>query len=145
MNTPSANQAQNVEVRLRTLRIMWLALFLSVGLYYVFTLFAERSPDLKPNHTMSLATIGVGVSMVLGSFLVKSKLLARAINEQQLQLVQPAYVLALAMCEVPALLGMLVFFTTADRNYYVLMIIAAIGQLLHFPRREHLENAAYKR
>ena len=83
--------------------------------------------------------------MVLGSFLVKSKLLARAINEQQLQLVQPAYVLALAMCEVPALLGMLVFFTTANRNYYVLMIIAAIGQLLHFPRREHLENAAYKR
>jgi hypothetical protein len=145
MNPQPANQPHNVELRMRTLRILWFALFLSVGMYYVFTLFAERSPDLKPNNTMSIALIGVGVSMVLVSFLVKSKLLARAIDQQQLLLVQQAYVVALAMCEVPALLGMLDFFTTADPNYYVLMIIAAIAQLLHFPRREHVENAAYKR
>jgi NADH:ubiquinone oxidoreductase subunit 2 (subunit N) len=145
MNTPPTNQAQRVEVRLRTLRILWLALFLSVGIYYVFTLFAERPPDLKPNNTLSLALIGVAVTTVLFSFLVKRKLLARAINEQQLQLVQPAYVMALALCEVPALLGMLEFFTTANPKYYVLMIIAALGQLLHFPKREHVENAAFKR
>ena len=130
---------------MRTLRILWFALFLSVGMYYVFTLFAGRPPDLRPNNTMSMALIGVGVSVVLVSFLLKSKLLARAIDQQQLPLVQQAYIVALALCEVPALLGMLEFFTTANTNYYVLMIIAAIGQLLHFPRREHVENAAYKR
>ena len=130
---------------MRTLRILWSALFLSVGMYYVFTLFAERSRDLKPNNTLSLALIGIGITTVLFSFLVKSKLLARAIDQQQLPMVQQAYIVALALCEVPALLGMLEFFTTANPQYYVLMIMAALGQLLHFPRREHVENAAYKR
>ena len=144
MNTQPANQAENIDLRMRTLRILWLALFLSVGMYYVFTLFPERSRDLKLNNTMSIALMGIAVSAVMVSFLVKSKLLARAIDQQQLQLVQPAYVVTWALCEVPALLGMLSFFTNADPNYYVLMIIAAIGLLLHFPKREHLENAAYK-
>lgn len=145
MNTQSANQAENIELRMRTLRILWLGLFLSVGMYYVFTLFAERSPDRRPNNTMTITLLGIAVSMVMVSFLVKSKLLSRAIDQQQLQLVQPAYVVTWALCEVPALLGMLDFFTIADPNYYVLMIIAAVGLLLHFPRREHVESAAYKR
>lgn len=141
----STQPSQNVELRMRTLRILWLALFLSVGMYYVFTLIAERSPDLKPNNTLSLALIGVGITSVLFSFLLKSKLLARARDEQQLPLVQQGYVVAWALCEVPALLGMLEFFTTSNSHYYYLMIIAALGQLLHFPKREHVENAAYKR
>ncbi len=130
---------------MRTLRTLWIALLLSVGMYYVFTLFAERSPDLKPNDTLSLALMGVGVTTVLFSFLVKSKLLARATDEQRVPMVQQAYIVVWALCEVPALLGMLEFFTTTNPNYYLLMIIAALGQLLHFPRREHVENAAYKR
>ena len=145
MNTAPTNQAEKIEVRLRTLRILWLALFLSVGMYYVFTLFAERSPDLRPNNMLSLALMGAGVSMILVSFFVKIKLLARAIDQQQVLLVQQAYIVALALCEVPALLGIIEFFTTTNPNYYLLMIVAAIGQLLHFPRREHVENAAYKR
>jgi hypothetical protein len=33
---------------------------------------------------------------------------------------------------------------TGDRYYYMLFIIAACGQLLHFPKREHVINAAFK-
>ena len=142
MNT---QPSQNVELRMRTLRTLWVALFLSVGMYYLFTLFAERSPDLKPNNTLSLALLGVAITTVLFSFLIKSKLLARARDEQQLPLVQQGYVVTWALCEVPALLGMLEFFTTSNPRYYALMIISAVGQLLHFPKREHVENAAYKR
>ena len=142
MNT---QPSQNIDLRMRTLRTLWIALFLSVGIYYAFTKFAERSPDLQRNDTLSLALIGVAVTTVLLSFLIKSKLLARAVDEQQVPMVQQAYIVAWALCEVPALLGMLEFFTTTNPNYYVLMIIAALGQLLHFPKREHVENAAYKR
>jgi hypothetical protein len=145
MNTQPTNPSQNVELRMRTLRTLWVALFLSVGIYYAFTLFAERSPDLKPNNTLTLAFMGVGITTVLLSFLIKSKLLARAVDEQQLSLVQQGYVATWALCEVPAVLGMVDFFVTANSNYYFLMIIAAIGQLLHFPKREHVQNAAYKR
>jgi hypothetical protein len=33
---------------------------------------------------------------------------------------------------------------TGNRYYFVLLLIAAIGMLLHFPRREHLLAASYK-
>jgi hypothetical protein len=49
---------------------------------------------------------------------------------------------AWAITEVGALLGLLDFFKSADRYYYVLFLIAACGQLLHFPRREHVINAS---
>jgi hypothetical protein len=52
--------------------------------------------------------------------------------------------MAWAITEVAALLGLLDFFLTTDRYYYVLLIIAALGLLLHFPRREHVVNAAFK-
>jgi hypothetical protein len=40
---------------------------------------------------------------------------------------------------------MLDFFLTNNRYYYALLILAALGLLLHFPRREAVVNAAFKR
>jgi Na+/citrate or Na+/malate symporter len=148
MNTQPTNQdkrPENIDARMRTMRTLWFALLLSVVMYYVFSLVAERPENPTPNNTLSLALMVVAVSMVLVSFLVKNKLLNQAIDLQQTQRVQQAYIVALAICEVPALLGLLDFFITGNRYYYVLMIIAVCGQLLHFPRREHVENAAFKR
>lgn len=79
------------------------------------------------------------------SFLLKSKLLNRAIEEQQVPMIQQAYVVTWAIAEVGALLGLLDFFITGNRYYYVPILIAGAAQLLHFPRREHVENAAFKR
>ncbi len=114
-------------------------------MYYVFTLFNGPNERVTPNNTLSLAFIAIGITTVFISFLVKNKLLSRAIDQQQVPMVQQAYIVGLAMCEVPALLGMLDHFLTANRYYYVLMMIAVAGQLLHFPRREHVENASFKR
>ena len=148
MNTqpPNANSPQeNIDVRMRTMRTLWFALFMSVVMYYVFSLVAKRPANVTPNSTLSLTLIVVSASIVLASFFVKNKLINRAIEQQRVQLVQQAYIVALAMAEVPALLGMLDFFVTGNRYYYLLMIVAAAAQLLHFPRREHVENAAFKR
>ena len=65
-------------------------------------------------------------------------------EQQNTGMVQQAYVMTWAITEVAALLGLLDFFLTNDRYYYVLLIIAALGQLLHYPRREHVVNAAFK-
>jgi hypothetical protein len=59
-------------------------------------------------------------------------------------MVQQAYIVTWAINEVAALLGLMDFFLTNDRYYFVLLIIAALGLLLHFPRREHVVNAAFK-
>ena len=146
MNTQSSSQdpRQNIDVRMRTLRTLWIALFLSVGLYFVFTIFKGRSADVATDSTLSLILMAAAVSTTLISFLLKNRMLNRAVQERQVQVVQPAYILAWAITEVAALLGMLDFFVTGDRYYYLFFVIAAVGFLLHFPRREHVENAALK-
>lgn len=127
------------------MRTLWLALVLSVVMYFVFTIFVGRNQNATPNNTLSLALIIVALSAVLISFLLKSKLVNRAIEQQQVSMVQQAYVVTWAIAEVGALLGFLDFFATANPYYYVPMLIAGAGQLLHFPRREHVVNAAFKR
>ena len=132
---------ETVELRLRTMRTLWFALFATVGIYYAFTIFRGRAEDREPNPTLSLILIVIGVSTTLISFVIKSKLINLAIEKQRVQLVQQAYIVAWAMTEVAALLGMLDFFATGHRHYYILFIIAACGMLLHAPRREHVVNA----
>ena len=141
--TDPNNAQMNIEQRMRTVRILWLALLFSVGLYYLFTIVAGRPENLEANNTVSLALLAVGVSTTLVSFLVKNKLINRAIEQRQVQQVQQGYVIAWAMCEVSALLGLMDFFLTSDRYFYVLFIIAALSELLHYPRREHFENASF--
>ena len=132
---------ETVELRLRTIRTLWFALFASVGLYFLVTFFLGPSEDIEPNPTLSLILIVIGVSTTLISFVIKSKLISVAIEQQRVQLVQQAYLVAWAITEVAALLGLLDFLATGHRHYYILFIIAACGMLLHAPRREHVVNA----
>jgi magnesium-transporting ATPase (P-type) len=147
MNTPSANQSDpqtSIELRIRTMRTLWFALLLSVGVYFGFTLFAVRKEGLQPNPTVSLTLLCIAMLTVLVAFVIKSKLLSKAMEQQNPGMVQQAYVMTWAISEVSALLGLLDFFLTNDRYYYFLLIIAALGLLAHFPRREHVVNAAFK-
>ena len=145
MNPANQSDPQtSIEVRVRTLRTLWFALLLSIGMYYVFTLIAERRADLAPNPNLSLALICAGMLIVLVTFLIKSRLLTKAVDQQNPVMVQQAYVVTYAINEVAALLGLMDFFLTNDRYYFVLLIIAALGLLVHFPRREHVVNAAFK-
>ena len=119
-------------------------MFFSIGWYYVFTFFAQRSGDITPNSTLFLILIGVALLTTLVSFPIKNKLLSRAVDQRQAQLVQQAYLVAWVLTEVAALLGLLSYYVDGNRYFYVLFIIAACGFLLHFPRREHVINASFK-
>ncbi|MEN3327126.1 MAG: hypothetical protein V7638_1933 [Acidobacteriota bacterium] len=144
MNPANQNNPQTIEARILTIRILWLAMLMSIVVYFVFSRVAERREGLESNPTISLTLICVAMLMVLVAFVIKSKLLSKAVEQQNTVMVQQAYVVALAINEVAALLGLLDFFLTNDRYYFVLLIIAAMGLLLHFPRREHVVNAAFK-
>jgi hypothetical protein len=126
------------------MRIIWMALLMSLVIYYVITFFVARPNDVAPNPTLSLVLISVAVLAVLISFLIKSRLLSKAIDQQHTGMVQQAYIVTWAINEVAALLGLLDFFTTADRYYHALFLISALGLLLHFPRREPVVNASFK-
>jgi hypothetical protein len=139
------NQTPHLEARLRTMRTLWIAMILSLVLYGPFCIIAGRPEHLEPNNTLFLVFVAVSLSTTLISFFIKSQLLNRAIEQQRVQQVQQAYVVTWAVTEVGGLLGMIDYFVTGDRYFYVMFIIAACGQLLHFPRREHVLNASFKR
>ena len=148
MSPQPANQndpQQNIELRLRTMRILWLAMFTSIVLYYGFTFFVTPSENTDPDGRLFLILVVIALSITLVSFLIKNKLLSHAVEQQRVQLVQQAYIVALALTEVAALLGLVYFFMTGDRYYPILFVIAACGQLLHFPRREHVINASSRK
>lgn len=135
----------NTNLRIRAMRLIWSALLSSIGVYFALTLLVERPADVEPNSTVSLIFVAIAASTAMASFLVKSKLLGQAVEQQQPAQVQQAYVVAWAVNEVAALLGVIDYFITSNPYYYVLFLIAAGGLLLHFPRSEHVVNASFKR
>src|ERR1044072_8051832 len=144
MSTQPMNQSdpQAIELRIRTLRTIWIALLLSIAGYFVLTIVAKPSGDIPPNPMLSLVLLVVGISTTMISFLIRNRLLTRAVDLQQVPMVQQAYVMGWAINEVAALLGVVDLFVTHHPHYYILLIISACGLLLQFPRRESVVNAA---
>jgi NADH:ubiquinone oxidoreductase subunit 2 (subunit N) len=138
----------DLDTRYRTLLTLWFALLLSIGSFFVFTLFAVNEtgsePGRAPNTVLVVALTAVGTFLVVVSFAVKRKLLERSVEKQDLGLVQTALVVACAMCEASVIIGVLERLMLGTREYYLLFLVGAIGMLLHFPRRDHLLAASYK-
>ncbi|HUS11186.1 MAG TPA: hypothetical protein VMZ30_12040 [Pyrinomonadaceae bacterium] len=134
--------------RYQTMIILWLGLLMSIGMYFFVSVFA--GPEIQPesgNPRSSILTVvltALGTFLVIVSFAVKQKLLRRSVDRQDVNLVQKALVIACAICEATALLGVIERFTVGNREYYLLFILAAAGIALHFPKRSQLEAASYK-
>src|SRR5258706_11356315 len=120
MMRPANQQDSEARVagRLRRLRIIWFALLVTIGMYYFITRFTGQ-PESNPIRTLSLALAAAGAFFVLVSLLFKQKYLKQAVETQRIELVITGYILAYALCEVPALLGLVDYFVTGNRYYYV--------------------------
>jgi NADH:ubiquinone oxidoreductase subunit 2 (subunit N) len=138
----------NLDKRYQTLVVLWFALLMSIGMYFLFSVFVAPglSTELRnpPSSLLIVALTALGTFLVIVSFAVKRKLLERSVEKQDVSLVQKALVIACAMCEVSALLGLLERFVIGNREYYLLFLLAAAGTAFHFPRRSQLESATYK-
>src|ERR1700752_4618540 len=98
--TTQNDSPQNIELRIRTMRILWIAMCLSIGAYFAFTIFSGRAADVKPNNTVSVALVVAAVLIILISFPIKGRLLSRAVEQRQVQLVQQGYIVTWAITEV---------------------------------------------
>jgi hypothetical protein len=138
------NQQITIEARHRTLLTLWFALTVSIGMFFLFTILRPLPEQATPNPVLSLTFLVVGMLAVIASYLIKQWFLARSVHEQNVMLVHMGMVVAGAISEVAAILGVMDYLLTGHRHYYVLLIVSLIGSLLNFPRRSHLEAASYK-
>ena len=138
----------NLDKRYQTLVILWFALLLSIGVYFLVSVLVAPDISKVPGGPMRslliFALTALGTFLVIMSFAVKNKLLERSVEAQDVRLVQKALIVACVMCEVSAFLGLVERFVIGNREYYLLFLLAAAGTALHFPRRIQLEAASYK-
>lgn len=134
----------NIDLRYRTLLILWLALMMSVVMYFVTTQLIATPGDIPSNKVLSYAFAGLGIFSAILSFPIRSKLLKKSVEKQEVSLVQTAVVLGCALCEVPALFGIVERLILPGRNYLLLLAISFVSMAFHFPRRTNLLAASYK-
>jgi hypothetical protein len=141
----------NIEVRYRTLFTLWFAICMSVLLFLVLVQFTPVKINLQHPTCSDCLSFNLRLSLVLNSlavvplgisFLIKQRMLGQANALQKLDMVQSAYVVAFALCEASALLGLLDHFINGSHLYYVGFIFAGLGMLLHFPRKQPLLDAS---
>ena len=138
----------NLDKRYQTLVVLWFALLMSIGVYFLFSVFVippVSNEARNPSRSLLIVVLtALGTFLVIVSFAVKTKLFERSVERQDISLVQKGLVIACAMCEVSALLGLLEHYIIGNREYYLLFLVAAAGTAFHFPRRSQLEAASYK-
>jgi hypothetical protein len=143
MQSPDSLQVK-IEQRLRLMRMIWGALLMTIVAYFALSIFVSQPQDVEPNSAMSLAFIAIALSTLAISIPIKKKILAQAVEHQRPELVQQAYIIAWAITEVGALVGLVDLFATGNPYYFIPMIIAALGQILHFPNRQHVVDSFFK-
>src|SRR5580765_3085078 len=126
----------NIEVRYRTLFTLWFAICMSVLLFLVLVQFTPVKINLQHPTCSDCLSFNLRLSLVLNSlavvplgisFLIKQRMLGQANALQKLDMVQSAYVVAFALCEASALLGLLDHFINGSHLYYVGFIFAGLG------------------
>jgi F0F1-type ATP synthase membrane subunit c/vacuolar-type H+-ATPase subunit K len=147
MNRPTKQPGQDarLEFRLRTMRILWGAFLMTIVLYALVTVFAvpwkDAGEEGRANPTLLLAFAVMGFLSVAASFVLKRHFYAHAAERREPARLQTGFIIALVFCEFAVLLGLAGLFVTVNRYAYALFVLGALGQLLHFPRREDLAAA----
>jgi hypothetical protein len=134
---------EKIALRIRTMRILWLALMMSIGSYFLYSMFVFKPGDRQLNNTLSLILVIAGMFATIVSVLVRQKIVSIAIERKNELLVQQGYIVAWALCEASALMGLVDFLVTGNRFYYVPFVIGLLGDLINFPRRQDVEDVLF--
>jgi len=129
------------QARHRGLQLIWGAQLSSLALLFLITQVVEVTAAREGDGRTLLFALGLTAVVAFGlSFPVKAKLLAQSAVQRRPDLATTAYVLAFALCESAALFGLVAHFVTGARESLYFFAPAALGLLLHFPRRHHFDD-----
>ena len=141
MTTPNKD---NLEALYRSMVIIWIAQIMSVVMFFVVTQLVEVPAERPENKILSFVFAAVGTFCAIISFVVRARLLRKSVEQQNPALVQTANIAGRALCEVPAILGVIERFVLPGQEYLLLLLISALAMVLQFPRRADLLAASYK-
>jgi hypothetical protein len=146
-------QNSNVEQNYKTLLVIWAALLFSQIMLLVVVFFAKpevfrfdfTKPLLGGNAVLIIAFAFVAVANLALSFVMKKRAFQQAAEKQQIAYVQTGLILAYAFCEATSLLGMVLAFAFSYQYFFAWFALGILGIILHFPRRDDVVAAGYKK
>ena len=147
------NQNSNVETAYQTITIVWFALLVSQVLLLVVIFFAKpevfrfdfSKSLLGENAIMTGMFALLAISNLLMSFVLSRRYINQAIAEQKPSLVQTAMIIGCALCEGISLFGVVMAFAFGYQYFFLWFALGILGTILHFPKRDNLIAASYKR
>lgn len=147
------NQNTNVEGQHQTLTIIWFALLVSQILLLVLIFSAkpevfrfDLSKSLLGENAMMTGMFALlAISNLAMSFILARKYLNQAIAEQKPALVQTATIIGCALCEGISLFGVVMAFAFSYQYFFLWFALGILGTILHFPKRDNLIAASYKK
>ena len=147
------SQKINPEPAYRTILIIWIALLASQFMFLVVTFFAKpevfrfdfNKPLFGENAVLVIAFAFLAITNFALSFIMKKRSFEQAVEKQQIAYVQTGLILACAFCEAISLLGMVLAFAFSYQYFFAWFALGILGFLLHFPRRDDVIAASYKK
>jgi Na+/glutamate symporter len=138
-----AGRPVDPQSRYRTLMIIWGAIFMNVVFLFVLANFIGPEQSRLPENSVLDFTLGaVAACVTILSVFFRRRMTQRALEQRRPQSVSGAYIVAFAMCELAALLGLMIRFTTNETKYYLLFILAIVGLLLNMPQRDDVTQSS---
>jgi len=146
-------QNSNVEQTYKTLMIIWLALLASQVMFLVIIFVAKpevfkfdlAKPVLGANAAVTLAFAALAFANLALSFIMKKRSYEQAVEKQDVAYVQTGLILACAFCEAISLLGLVLAFAFSYQFFFIWIALGIFGILLHYPRRDDVIAAGYKK
>lgn len=107
--------------------------------------FDFTKPVIDQNALVIVIFAAVGIFNFALSFLLKKKFLDQAIEEQNVSYVQTAMIVGCALCESVSLFGMMLAFVAEYQYFFAWFIVGIVGMLFHFPKRDNVIAAKFKK
>ena len=141
MNQPTSQLAAS---RFRGLIIIWLAQIASLVMLAVLALVLRpSSADDRAVSATTLVPLAVAaLGALAAAFFLRARFASRAVFERRPDLVTTGHVVAFALCEACAIIGLVTRFVTGAPEAIYFFVAALVGFLLLFPRRAQIEAAS---
>ncbi len=145
--------SKNIEQSYKLLIMIWFALLFSQVMFLAVVFFAKpevfrfdfNKPLLGENSAIVLAFAALAITNFGLSFVMKKRSYEQASAEQKIAYVQTGLILACAFCEAISLLGIILAFAFSYQYFFLWLALGILGILLHFPRRDDVIAAGYKK
>jgi|SRR5579872_4916047 len=125
----------------RVVLFVWIAMVASVALHVALTQVLPPGPTVLDS-PLRIPFYALAFVSAVASVYFKSRLGSRESKARSLGMVRAGYIVALAFCEVPSLLGLVLFFAGRAPNDWLFFVISALAFAINFPAASDFESAS---